>query len=214
MKALIVDDEPIARKVLKEQLEDFPDVVIVGEAASGAEALDKIARLAPDLLLLDLQMPEIDGLAVARALPAAGAPLVIYVTAYKTHALDAFDTGAVDYLLKPVRQERLAAALDKARTQLAGRVSAAAPVASPRPEAPWRIVGRLGKDFHLIDPADVVAFQADGDLVYIVSRAWPLLCERNAEGPGTKTSRQPLQESSPGDHHQHRPHSQSLATQQ
>jgi DNA-binding LytR/AlgR family response regulator len=166
MKALIVDDEPIARQVLREQLEEFPEVLVAGEAASGLEALEKTARLAPDLLFLDLQMPELDGLAVAQALPAGEAPLIIYVTAYKTHALDAFDTGAVDYLLKPVRRERLAAALDKARAQLAGRKSAAAP---PAADAPWRIIGHLGRDFHLIDPADVIAFHAEDDVVSIIS---------------------------------------------
>jgi len=173
MKALIVDDEPIARQVLREQLEEFHDVLVAGEAASGAEAVEKIAKLAPDLLFLDLQMPELDGLAVARALPAEAPPLIVYVTAYATHALDAFDAGAVDYLLKPVRHERLAAAIEKVRTQLAGRKSAArrpGETAPPQPESPWRIVGRHGKDYHLIDPGDVIALHAQGDLVFILAR--------------------------------------------
>jgi CheY-like chemotaxis protein len=107
MRILIVDDEPIARQVLRELLEDIPGVTLAGEAASGPEAVDLVFRLRPDLLLLDLQMPGLDGIGVARALSAQDAsrlPLIVYVTAYEQHALQAFDLGAVDYLLKPVRR--------------------------------------------------------------------------------------------------------------
>ena len=167
MKALIVDDEPIARQVLREQLEEFGQVQIVGEAGSGVEALELIDRLHPDLVFLDQQMPELDGLSMLRALRPAQAPLIIFVTAFEKHALDAFQAGAVDYLLKPVRRERLAGALEKARAQLLGGlgVSHAAPSAA----APRKIVGRLGTDLHLMDPADVIAFQAEGELVYILT---------------------------------------------
>ncbi|MEO8659265.1 MAG: LytTR family DNA-binding domain-containing protein [Bryobacteraceae bacterium] len=166
MKALIVDDEPIARLVLREQLEDFPDVILIGEAATGEEAVEQIARTQPDLVFLDLQMPEMDGFAVARSLRGQRLPLVIYVTAFDKHALQAFETGAVDYLLKPVRRERLQAALEKVRAQLGGLRQAEVPQTPPR-----RIVGRLGSDLHLIDPADVIAFQADGEVVHIITAA-------------------------------------------
>lgn len=168
MRILIVDDEPIARQVLRELLEDIPGVTLAGEAASGPEAVDLVFRLRPDLLLLDLQMPGLDGIGVARALSAQDAsrlPLIVYVTAYEQHALQAFDLGAVDYLLKPVRRERLRAALEKARTQLAGLQPAA-------PPSPIRkIAGRSGASLHLFDPADVIAFQAEGDVVYLFTAA-------------------------------------------
>lgn len=171
MKALIVDDEPIARRVLREALEDFPEVQIVSEASTGAEAVEQIGRLQPELVFLDLQIPELDGFAVARSLRGRRLPLVIYVTAFERHALQAFETGAVDYLLKPVRKERLEAALGKARTQLGGIQRAEAPPDSTRmaPAAPRRVVGRLGSDFHLLDPDDVIAFQADGEVVTIIA---------------------------------------------
>ncbi len=167
MKALIVDDEPIARQVLREQLEEFPEVEVLGEAATGAEAVEQILWLQPDVVFLDLQMPELDGFAVARSLRGRRLPLVIYVTAFDKHALQAFETGALDYLLKPVRKERLGVALDKARVQVQGLLHQAQSPAAPG--GPRRIVGRLGTDMHVLDPADVVAFQAEGEVVYIIT---------------------------------------------
>jgi DNA-binding LytR/AlgR family response regulator len=162
MQVLIADDEPIARQVLRELLADCPGIEVAGEACTGAEVLDLVLQAKPDLVFLDVQMPAMDGLAVARALRGSPLPLVIYVTAYETHALEAFETGAVDYLLKPVRRERLTAALDKARAQLAGLRPA--PV---EPTEPRRIAGRRGATVHLLGLDDVVAFQASGDVVVI-----------------------------------------------
>jgi len=163
---LIVDDEPVARQVLVELLEECPGVNVAGEAANGVEAVEHVERVKPDVVLLDLQMPGLDGFAVARRLRGGRLPLIIYVTAFEKHALEAFETGAVDYLLKPVRRERLALALEKARQQLAGlrQAAPAAVVAEPR-----RIVGRLGSDLHLLDPEEVIAFVAEGDTVRIVT---------------------------------------------
>jgi DNA-binding LytR/AlgR family response regulator len=123
------------------------------------------------LVFLDLQMPEVDGFAVARSLRGQRLPLVIYVTAFEKHALQAFETGAVDYLLKPVRQERLETALEKARAQLRGLQPAGgpAPVTSAVETTPRRIIGRLGNYMHVLDPTDVIAFQADGEVVYIIT---------------------------------------------
>jgi len=166
MKAVIVDDEPIARQVLREQLEEFSQVQILAEAASGIEALKLIDRFHPDLLFLDQQMPELDGLTMLQSLQPKRMPLVIFVTAFEQHALNAFDAGAIDYLLKPVRRERLAAALEKARAQLAGTRNLLQP---PPPSLPRKIVGHLGSDLHLLDPSEVIAFQADGELVHIVT---------------------------------------------
>jgi DNA-binding LytR/AlgR family response regulator len=123
-------------------------------------------------------MPGMDGFQVAEALPGSNPPLVIFITAYDQHALKAFNAGALDYLLKPVRKERLETALLKARTLLASRRPAldAPPLVAPQPQAAQgaefrRIVGRLGQDLHLLDPAEVIAFQAEGDLVYILTAA-------------------------------------------
>ncbi|HBY63731.1 MAG TPA: DNA-binding response regulator, partial [Solibacterales bacterium] len=93
MKALIVDDEPIARQVLREALEDFPEVDLVGEASNGVEAVEQVVKCDPDVVFLDLQMPELDGLAVARALRNRKLPLIVYVTAFDKHALEAFEAG-------------------------------------------------------------------------------------------------------------------------
>jgi len=166
MKVLIADDEPIARLVLRELLEEFPRVRLLGEATNGMEAVTMIQQLEPELVFLDLQMPGMDGFTVARTLNGAKLPLVIFVTAYDRHAHEAFDTGAVDYLLKPVRRERLAAALEKARAQFAGITGVHRP---PPPEPPRKIVGRLGADMHMLDPADVIAIQADGETVEIIT---------------------------------------------
>jgi DNA-binding LytR/AlgR family response regulator len=176
MKILIADDEPIARQVLRELLEECEGIEVVGEAMDGPGAVELIAALTPDVVLLDLQMPGLDGFAVARKLRGRSLPLVIYVTAFEAHALEAFETGAVDYLLKPVRKERLETALAKARTQLAGLGSGPQPIASERVKAEplRRIVGRTGpsggrdeRELHLVDPVEIVAFQAEGDTVLL-----------------------------------------------
>lgn len=122
MKVLIADDEPMARERLRALLADHPDLRLVAEAADGREALDACAEHAPDIVLLDIAMPGIDGLEAARHLATFDPrPAVVFCTAYDEHALSAFDAAAVDYLVKPVRRERLAAALDRARTFVAGR---------------------------------------------------------------------------------------------
>lgn len=167
MRILIADDEPVARQVLRELLEEIPDAEVVGEAASGPEALALLPRAKPDLLLLDLQMPGMTGLQLAESLGGDEPPLVIFVTAYEQHALQAFNAGALDYLVKPVRKGRLETALQKARTLLARRTVAPLPPAAGGELR--KIVGRLGQDLHLLDPGEVIAFQAEGDLVYVLT---------------------------------------------
>ena len=166
MKVLVADDEPIARQVLREILEEISGVSVVGEATSGAQALAMVGEMRPDVVLLDLQMPGMNGLEVARYFPADRTPAVVFVTAYQQHALEAFDAGAVDYVMKPVRRERLEAALNKVRARLAGMVPQPGAVPDFR-----KIIGRLGSDMHLLDPSEVVAFQAEGDVVYIITAA-------------------------------------------
>jgi len=176
MKTLIVDDEPIARRVLREELELVPDVSVVGEAADGREALQQIAKLKPDLVFLDLQMPGMDGFDVVRSLEGKALPVVVIVTAYDQHAIQAFDAGAIDYLLKPIRHERLEKAVERAR-KLRGRPKAAAENIARIAAMPdemqaargRRIVGKSGAEFFLLDPDDVLAFQAEGELVWIIT---------------------------------------------
>jgi two-component system LytT family response regulator len=118
IRAMIVDDEPLARKRIHLFLRDEPDVEIVGECVNGVEAIDQIGRLKPDLLFLDVQMPEVSGFDVLRALPVDHWPLVIFVTAYNQHALEAFEVHALDYLLKPFKLVRFRQALHRARQTL------------------------------------------------------------------------------------------------
>ena len=113
MKALIVDDERLARVELHRLLAAHPEIEIVGEASNGQEALDAIAALEPDLLLLDIQMPGISGFELLERLEHL--PQVIFTTAYDEYAIKAFEVNALDYLLKPVTPERLASALERMR---------------------------------------------------------------------------------------------------
>ncbi|MGE0597050.1 MAG: LytR/AlgR family response regulator transcription factor [Hyphomonadaceae bacterium] len=119
LRLLLADDEPLALRRLKLALEDIPDVEIVGAASDGAEAIDAMRALKPDVVLLDIKMPLADGFDVANAAHEAGGPAVIFVTAFDSYALQAFETSAVDYLLKPVEFDRLASALKRARERRA-----------------------------------------------------------------------------------------------
>lgn len=116
-RVVIVDDEELSRSVLKEFLQDHPDMELVAECRDGFEAVKRISALQPDLVLLDIQMPKLDGFEVLELLEPR--PLVVFVTAYDEHALRAFEVHAVDYLLKPVEPERLSEALDRVRSGLA-----------------------------------------------------------------------------------------------
>lgn len=116
MRVLIVDDERLARRGVAVRLRKYRDVEIVGECADGLSAVEKIVDLAPDLVFLDIQMPGMDGFEVLSALPRTRLPNVIFLTAYEQHALRAFEVHALDYLLKPVDDERFAAALERARS--------------------------------------------------------------------------------------------------
>ena len=122
VRVVIADDEPLARERLQSLLADLPDVTVVAEAANGEQALHACAELQPDLVLLDIAMPGLDGLETARHLATfEPRPAVVFCTAYDAHALSAFEAAAIDYLMKPVRPERLAAAIERARVFLAGR---------------------------------------------------------------------------------------------
>lgn len=121
MRVLIVDDEPLARRRLVQLLAARPDVEIAGEAGSGREALKLVELLRPDVLLLDIEMPAVDGFAVLKALPPGIAPAIIFVTAFQDHAVKAFELRAADFVVKPVTGDRLSDALDQARSDLEAR---------------------------------------------------------------------------------------------
>ena len=120
IRALIVDDEPLARELLRSMLEREPDIEIVGERGDGASAIEAIEELDPDLLFLDVQMPELDGFGVVQAIDRERMPEVIFVTAYDRYAIRAFDVHALDYLLKPFDEERLERAVERARRAIVG----------------------------------------------------------------------------------------------
>ena len=111
VRALIADDEPRARQFLERLLAEHEDIEVVGVARGGAEALSLISRVAPEVAFLDIQMPDLSGLEVARHLRGPEAPIVVFVTAYDRHAIAAFELAALDYVLKPLRRERLAEAI-------------------------------------------------------------------------------------------------------
>ncbi len=115
MRALIVDDEPLARRGVVLRLRKFKDVEIVGECADGHSAVERILERSPDVVFLDIQMPGMDGFEVLRALPVESMPAVIFLTAYEQHVLRAFDVHALHYLLKPVDDTRFATAVVRAR---------------------------------------------------------------------------------------------------
>jgi two-component system, LytTR family, response regulator len=187
MRALIVDDEPVARKVLREELEILDSVQVIGEAGDGATALLSIAENKPDLVFLDIQMPVMGGFELLEHLNGGVLPAIVMVTAYDQHAIRAFDAGALDYLLKPISQSRLIQAVERARRvsqqpgQAAERIAQLqelAPAATRNPRL-RKIVGKLGEEYFLLSPNEVLAFQADGDLIWIITAKQKYLATQN-----------------------------------
>ena len=175
MRALIVDDEPLARERLAALIAEIDGVELAGEAGNGFEALETAARLKPDLVLLDIRMPVMDGLETARHLSALETPpAVIFCTAYEDHALAAFEANAVDYLVKPIRVERLRAAIAKAQ-RLGGailrKVEIAADPARRRSHLCARVRGSLvlvavgDIDYLLAEDKYVVVHHAKGEVL-------------------------------------------------
>ena len=152
IRALLVDDEPLARSNLKFLLRQDPDIESIAEAGSGAEAVSEIRGTKPDLVFLDVQMPECGGFEVVEILKADTVlPIIVFVTAYDEYALRAFDAGALDYLLKPVDDSRFALALQRAKERLAARRLAARQPAAV-PEIPHLIVRSAGLEVYLRIP--------------------------------------------------------------
>jgi len=166
LRAVIVDDEELARGYLRELLAAHPEVEIAAECANGFEAVKAVAETAPDLLFLDVQMPKLDGFEVLELIDRSSdpPPAVIFVTAYDQYAMRAFDAHAVDYLLKPFSSERFERALERARSRLSERRLPVELAAARAPaERPERIVVRDGTRVHVIplDKLDYVEAQDD-----------------------------------------------------
>jgi two-component system response regulator AlgR len=160
LRALIVDDEAPARERLRRLLEEIGDVAVVGEATNGMEALDRCAALDPDVVLLDVRMPGMDGIEAARHLATLEEPpAVIFTTAYDEYALAAFEMEAVGYLLKPVRREKLARAVRHA-ARLAGPQLARLAEQSQLGRRRTQICARLGDQLRLVPLEDVLYFNA------------------------------------------------------
>ena len=150
-RALLVDDEPLARSNLKFLLRQDPDMESIAEAGSGAEAVDAIRSTRPDLVFLDVQMPECGGFDVLEILKGDGVlPVIVFVTAYDEYALRAFDAGALDYLLKPFDDSRFALALQRAKERLAAREPA--PSGGPAAEVPRLTVRSAGREVYVPIP--------------------------------------------------------------
>lgn len=167
MKVVIADDESLARERLRLLLAEHAGVEVVAEADSGLEALRACAEHRPDLVLLDIAMPGVDGLETARHLSAFDPrPAVVFCTAYDEHALLAFEAAAIDYLMKPIRPERLAVALERARTFVAGRGNQAPLDTSNRP-ARTHLCARLRGSLRLIPIEEVHYLQAEEKYVVV-----------------------------------------------
>lgn len=169
MTVMIVDDEELARKLLREMLGDHPEIEIVAECGNGFEAVKAAAECKPDLIFLDVQMPKLDGFEVLELIgPGVG---VVFVTAYDTYALRAFDVHAVDYLLKPFSKQRFEAALALAENRLGENTPPAAGLAATA-RAPGyleRIVVKDGARVHIIPVARLDFAEAQDDYISLVS---------------------------------------------
>jgi two-component system LytT family response regulator len=173
LRAVIVDDEELAREYLREMLAAHPEIEIAAECANGFEAVKAIAETAPDLLFLDVQMPKLDGFEVLELISTGNPnpPAVIFVTAYDQYAMRAFDAHAVDYLLKPFSRERFERALERAKTRLGQHTPAAelSGVARAPERQPRRIVVKDGTRVHVIPLEKLDYVEAQGDYVSLHS---------------------------------------------
>jgi two-component system LytT family response regulator len=183
IRALLVDDEDLARIALRRALEAERDIEIVGEAANGVEAIERIAELRPDLVLLDIEMPGFDGFEVVQQL--TDPPVIVFVTAYDEYAVRAFEANAIDYLLKPVQPERLARALARVRERIprrssehGARVKAIAVKQIARGGPVRRIAARRGKRIVIVPLREVIRVEIEDKLVFAITANDRLLVEK------------------------------------
>ncbi len=182
LRVLVVDDEPLGRQRVLDLLDDEPDVTVVGTAADGTEAVETIRALHPDIVFLDVQMPRMTGLEVVQTIGPAAMPATVFVTAYDQYALNAFDAAAVDYLVKPFRDERFREALRRARTLVhagtltklherlltllqGGAPNAASAEASPQPRYLERVAVQMKGRVHVVPVERIEYVTASGPYV-------------------------------------------------
>jgi two-component system LytT family response regulator len=183
IRTLIVDDEALARRGIRQYLDLEPDIEVVGECGDGLAAIDAIAALQPDLVFLDISMPEADGFDVVAAVGADSMPATIFVTAYDQYAVRAFEIHALDYLLKPVEPARIRSALARARAQISAKPGArpddlAARVAAvlgelgagPARRYVRRLAVKKAGRVILVDVGDVMRFEATGNYIEVHTR--------------------------------------------
>jgi two-component system, LytTR family, response regulator len=171
MRALLVDDEILARLALRQALASHPDVTIVGECGNAAEAGQAVEALRPDLMFLDIHMPDIDGFRFLHELKPSPLPMIVFATAYGQHALRAFDANALDYLLKPIDQDRFDQMMVRVRRHWRG-LAAAPGRESSRPRAGdggWleRLSVQVGAHIRVIATNEIDWISADGNYVHI-----------------------------------------------
>lgn len=172
-KVVIIDDEPLARSIVAEYLQDHPDMQVAAECNDGFEGVKAIAQLKPDLIFLDIQMPKINGFEMLELLDHA--PPVIFTTAFDEYAIKAFEANAVDYLLKPFSKERFDAAIDKWKAKQAaggnaGHVQALLDNGGKQPDEKNRIVVKNGSDIRIVPVQDICYFEAYDDYIKIFTR--------------------------------------------
>ncbi|MCP4680555.1 MAG: response regulator transcription factor [Deltaproteobacteria bacterium] len=178
MKVLVVDDETPARKRLIRLLNKLDDITIIGEASNGLEALLKIEELRPDLVFLDIEMPELNGIEVAQSLW-KNPPAIVFATAYDKYALDAFDVAALDYIVKPIAKGRLADAVERARRRVDTRQTDihSAIEALKNTQRPVKVAVRIGSNYVVLDPSAISAVLAGDHYAAIICGSQELLSE-------------------------------------
>lgn len=171
IRVAVVDDEPLARSGVLARLARHPDMHLVGEYADGKAALDAILQTPPDLVLLDIQMPNLDGFELLAGIPQKRRPLIVFLTAYDNFAVRAFDLKALDYILKPIDDDRFAESLDRAREAVTSRRHGGATTLDLSEGGPRRRFPiRTGRRVIFIDAADVEWIEASGDYAILHSR--------------------------------------------
>jgi two-component system LytT family response regulator len=186
IRTIIVDDEKLAIQGLQLRLEKFPDVEVIGTCANGREAIRKIKTEKPDLVFLDIQMPGFDGFSVVKGVMEIEPPLFVFVTAYEEHAIRAFEANAVNYLMKPVDEDKLADTIDRVRSRLAEKRSAeeaeklkdvlaeVAPEAMEQLPAEEETAGRYEKLINVKDRGQI--FRVDVDTIEHIEAAGDYMC--------------------------------------
>jgi two-component system, LytTR family, response regulator len=181
LRVVIADDERPARAVVGKLLRSFADVELVGEAENGLATIELIEHTDPDLALIDLQMPGLDGLGVARKFKAVDRPVIVFVTAYDEYAVSAFQVQALDYLLKPVDRKRLADTLARTRERLEQLALADGPIQGASPSEPDSLTNGMGprfldripvrqkEDIILLPVSQIASIVANGELLHLTT---------------------------------------------